>query len=91
MSGAMPPIAAWRIYYDDDSVASSADASWEDAPTEGVQVVMLYFAERDYRQILQGQDTYVLPGHEQTSKYGRLIDESAYATIVDRAMAEAAP
>lgn len=42
----MQPIA-WRIFYGNGDVWSSRDSSWEGAPSENVQVVVVYLDE-DY-------------------------------------------
>ena len=52
----MSKLVGWKIYYDDESVFSSLDGGWKDAPSDGVQVVVEYYEdgtkklhfERDY-------------------------------------------
>lgn len=60
-------IIHWKIYYGDDTVYTSNDGTWEEAPDTGVQVVMLYFDEdhsedKPYREIIQGGDFYCKDG-----------------------------
>ena len=47
----------WRIFYDDHEPVSSKEMDWDDAPYDGVQVVMIY-KDSTYRKILQGYDWY---------------------------------
>ena len=35
-------IAGWKIWYGDGTMACSKDISWQDAPDQNVQLVMLY-------------------------------------------------
>ena len=38
-------IIGWKLYYGDGSVVSSKEKEWTDAPSENVQVLIVYFAE----------------------------------------------
>ena len=57
----------WRIYYGDGSNFDSNDGSWESAPSENVQLVVLYEGEDDAlgrprRFIFSGDDYYFKDG-----------------------------
>lgn len=69
----------WRIWYSDGSVFSSELGSWEEAPNQDVQALVI-FHEPPYRTIIAGEDEYVLPGESEV-KYGRAIDEDIFQSI----------
>lgn len=75
---------SWRLYYADGSTFDSSDGRWEDAPSSGVQALMLYF-KPPYRQFITGIDEYTISDKKQV-KYGTLMEpEEAYEEIRDRA------
>jgi hypothetical protein len=80
----------FRIYYDDGSVWDSRrDGPWNDAPSDGVQVVMIKRGPRkDYQEIVQGHDLFILPALGDDVKVGRQMDDDAYQALVERAIAE---
>jgi len=87
----MLPIRAWRIYYADGSTFSSADGTWEDAPTRGVQVVVWYHDD-GLRTITAGEDVYTYgAGGVGAVKHGSWIDEAGYYRILDRARRSVSP
>lgn len=59
-------IIGWKIYYADRNVFTSKDGEWEKAPSHGVLIITVYFAEtyrcwhtdhwetHSYRNILHG-------------------------------------
>ena len=53
----MSDIIGWKIWYNDDSVYSSASNRWEDLPEEGVLIVQVYY-EDEPNLLLQGTDFY---------------------------------
>ena len=92
----------WIIYYDDGSTYSSDDGPPEDAPVDGVQVIMQALSDGG-RRIVQGGDYYWWLGDEWASgalvdlerrlraaipsiKFGRWMSSDGYAAIVRRAM-----
>lgn len=80
----------FSIFYGDGSVwRSEVDGSWDEAPHEDVQVVMVHVNERKgYREIVHGIDEYRLPKLGKTVKYGRQMDGRKYNALVNRAMRE---
>jgi hypothetical protein len=50
-------VANWLIFYDNGHKFSSEDGSWEDAPNEGVQVVVVLHLNQK-PEILRGADYY---------------------------------
>ncbi len=61
----MKPIG-WRIYYGDGTVVDSRSMDWDDAPSDDVQVVVVFMDAtysnhgqiRNYRQILHTYDYF---------------------------------
>ena len=67
--GAGTILRQWRIYYGDGTTFDSNDGSWEGAPSENVQLVILYEGENDNtipprprRFIFSGDDYYFKDG-----------------------------
>ncbi len=80
----------WAIHYADGSVYTDEDGTWPQAPSEGVQVLILRHGEdehgRTIKTVVTGVDEYRLPGRE-TVKYGSFMQpESAYDEIRERAV-----
>ncbi len=62
-------IIGWKIFYDDESVYSSRTGSWRDAPSDGVQEVLLFEETNDSqgrptRVIHHSQDLYFSDGDQ---------------------------
>lgn len=51
----MQAVKGWRIWYDDETTFSSEDGSPEDAPVDGVLIIIEYFDDGTKR-ITQGMD-----------------------------------
>jgi hypothetical protein len=82
--------APFSIFYDDGSVWRSwTDGDWQDAPAEGVQVVMLYHGG-EYKTIIQGEDVFLIDG-ESAEKSGRWMRDDDYAALVEQALASSGP
>lgn len=69
----MKPILGWKIWYS-NTTFDSTQGSWEDAPTDDVQVVMVFFDEYDphgrpTRLVMKGCDYYGFDGQEFTCDY----------------------
>jgi hypothetical protein len=78
----------FRIYYGDGSVWTWEDGSWNKAPSDNVQVVMIDRGPPDYREIVQGVDKYRIPELGRSVKYGKQMDGRKYRALVNRAMSE---
>ncbi len=50
---------SWKIWYDDSHVVSSEESSWEDAPEDGVLIVMEYFPD-EKQMVHMGADYYMM-------------------------------
>jgi hypothetical protein len=62
-----PDYVGFRIWYEDGSVKSSLDGSWEDVPSQGVQFVTVYEA-RTYEIWIETQwvtENYCVQLHSQ--------------------------
>lgn len=71
--GAGTTVRLWRIYYGDGSTFDSNDGTWEEAPSENVQIVSLYEATSD----AQGRPTrYVFSGSDYYFKDGDMFGDS---------------
>lgn len=91
--------AAWTIYYGDgETVSGEGAAAWASAPSENVQVVVLWepphWSERpwagvDDRKIWTGEDVYDPFGWGP--KHGKQIDDAEYAMIAHRAFYDPKP
>jgi hypothetical protein len=46
----------WRIYYDDGRTFGSEDGEWMDAPSDGVQYVVVFYSNRT--EVFSGGDYY---------------------------------
>jgi len=58
----------WKIYYSDGSTFSSNNGTWEEAPDQDVQVVILYYPRKDRlgrptRSLMSGADYYFRTSH----------------------------
>jgi hypothetical protein len=76
----------WRLYYGDGSTFDSWEGSWEEAPSDNVQILMLYF-EPPYKSQIAGWDDYELPPSSE-KKYGKSIPEEHFYSIQHRAVVE---
>lgn len=52
-------VGKWKIYYDDDTTFSSEDGSWEEAPLDGVLVIIQTLG-KDEGRFIMGSDIYAL-------------------------------
>lgn len=73
------PIIGWRIYYGDGSVFTSADGSWDDAPSEDVQILEYVHAE-PYHTLCLGEDEYFLTP-DSSVKYGKWADTAWFESL----------
>ena len=87
----------WRIYYSEAVVAGSSRDDWLAAPSDDVQVVVLY-EPTDYRGWRGvGGDRQLWTGDDQVDpfgwgpKLGRLISDADYFAIWERAIADRPP
>ena len=67
-------ISEFAIYYDDESVLTSADGEWEAFPDTGVAVLVLFYDAYDEagvprRRVIVDHE-YQLETHPQWPKYG---------------------
>lgn len=72
-------LQGWRAYYDQGRIFDSSKVSWEDLPEWGVQFVICFF-EGGGREIVMGEDEYVLRGSESV-KYGLQLSDSEFWTL----------
>jgi hypothetical protein len=84
MSEPSSEVVRWRIYYP-DSVWDSADGPWDDAPSDNVQIVMLYHEPEPYRTVMMGEDEFRLTPNSSV-KYGKWMDDAEYEALVKIAM-----
>jgi hypothetical protein len=75
------PIVNWRLWYSDGSSVASWESSWEDAPTDDIQLLILHH-DAEHCTIIMGEDEYYLPG-ETAVKYGKWMDTGAYDALVE--------
>jgi hypothetical protein len=73
-------IIGWKLYYGDGLVLSSKQSTWADAPSDNVQVLIVYFAEtykihrdgewqeENYRDMYFGYDYFWQYGNGQTAQ-----------------------
>jgi hypothetical protein len=80
------PIIAWKLWYADGSTINSMQSTWDDAPSEGVQVLMVYHPS-GHRNIIKGRDEYCLPS-SAIGKLGLAIDLEEFHAIMALAMAD---
>lgn len=71
-------IAGFKIWYGDNTTYTSKDGAWENAPSDNVQVVMIYFKAKDAmgrftRLYSSGCDYYALDN--QTGKFTSAFDD----------------
>ena len=94
----------WRIYYGDGSTFSSEDGSWEQAPSDDVQVVVVGDPSEVWGRFLeQGYDYYVCVKEEPPYctndlnpflrktglvKFGRQIPKDRWNELMSRADAD---
>lgn len=74
------PVLGWCLYYSDGSIVHSDDSTWEDAPSEDVQVLEILH-EAPYRTLFTGWDVYDLPG-SATVKYGRWMENTEFYALL---------
>lgn len=87
----MLPILAWKVWYDDGSVYRSTTHAWADLPDVGVQVVCYYHPDmngKDYRTLDMGRDEYRPLLGDGPVKFGRWMENAAYAALVDEVLAD---
>ena len=97
----MSGLIGWKIYYDSGVVFSSRDGNWEDAPGDGVQVVVEFYDDGT-RKIHHEREWYILDDgkafgtnnlHPWLRKYniaksGRWSRDSLFKELVSRAKTE---
>lgn len=74
------PVIGWRIIYGDGSVYSSDDGTWDDAPSNDVQILE-YLHEPPYRTFTYAEDEYQLTP-EHSKKFGAWMEEGAFYALV---------
>ncbi len=83
-------VKGWAIHYADGSVYTDADGSWSQAPSEGVQVLVLRHGEdehgRKIKTVVTGVDEYRLPGRKTVKRGSFMRPESLYDEIRERAV-----
>lgn len=80
-------VSGFKLWYADGSTFSSDDGSWSQAPSDGVQVLMIYL-EKPLREIVMGVDEYRLPDRN-TVKYGSYMNsEEDVLAMADEAMGD---
>lgn len=62
-------VAGWKLYYEDGTVYTNLDGTWDEAPDTGVQILIVYGKSlfqygkyrkgRNWRWIRRGKDYYV--------------------------------
>ena len=50
------PTLGWRVFYTDGSTFASTDGAWEDAPRDGVAVVVYYHPDGRLTSQTEGRD-----------------------------------
>lgn len=55
----MPRLVGWKLYFDDGSVFSSLNGRWEDAPADGIQVLVEFYEDGTKKLHLE-RDYYIL-------------------------------
>ena len=82
----MSCLLGWKIIFHDgttQTIVSSKDTAWNDAPTTNVQYVILYYEK--HRHLLSGLDDYNLPpllGLEGSIvKRGSLLADDKFAPL----------
>lgn len=86
------PVIGWqlwyasKLWYEGNWCVTSADCEWHDAPSNGVQVMMVYHPG-GRRTIVTGKDEYTHPT-EAGSKLGVMIAVDRFNAIRERAMAD---
>lgn len=97
----MAKLIAWKIYYDNESIFSSSDGSWEDAPCHGIQVLVEFYdddtrklhIERDYYLLDEGKaygtnNIHPFLDKQKTIKFGRWSSDNKFKALVERAKKE---
>lgn len=79
-------IIGWKIYYGDGSVVSSKEISWQEAKSDDVQVLIVYYEEtykiwrdgkqleENYRDMYFGKDYYWQFGNGQAHNVPEDVD-----------------
>ena len=100
----MSSLLGWRIYYDNGTTFSSVDGTWNEAPGDGVQVVVEYYDDES-REVHLARDYYIFDEgktygtnrlepwlHKHNIvKFGRWSANGSFAQLVKRAKADNAP
>ena len=93
----MSALLGWKIWYDNGSAFSSLDGTWEDAPSDGVQVVVEFYPEgekyyhsRNYFILDNGKaygtnDINPFLRKQGTVKSGRWTSDDYFRDILNKA------
>lgn len=84
MSGELP-IRGWRLWYSDGSTFSSFDGTWEEAPSNDVQVLEILQKPKPYRTLNYGIDEYKLPNNDLV-KLGAWMQEDAFYALIKKVL-----
>lgn len=55
----MAKLIGWKLYYDNGSVLSSLETKWEDAPPDGIQVLVEFYDDGSKKLHIE-RDYYIL-------------------------------
>ena len=97
----MPNLVDWKIYYDSGAVFSSHNGKWEDAPGDGIQVLVEFYDDGT-RKLHYEKDYYILDDGKAFGtnninpwlrkynivKSGRWAKDSYFREIANRAKQE---
>lgn len=97
----MAKLIGWKLYYDNGSVLSSLEAKWEDAPPDGIQILVEFYddgskklhIERDY-YILDDGKAYgtnnINPWLRKNGivKFGRWTADDKFQELIKKAKAD---
>jgi len=97
----MARLIGWKLYYDDGSVFASTHVLWQDAPSDGIQVLVEFYddgtkkihIERDY-YILDDGKAYgtnnINPWlrKQGTVKFGRWSSDDKFQELVKKAKSD---
>lgn len=79
----MLPVVGWKIYTS-DGVVSSRNTTLRRAPTTDIQCIVLYH-EQPYRTLMDGRDSYVIPG-DTTVRLGKGLSDAQFEVIKQAAL-----
>ena len=92
-------VVGWKAWYTTDRFYTSAETRWDDLPSLGVLVIMLYFGER-IRRVMAGTEYYASDGsrfshQHEPHDWGKecrapvsLIPMDEFNAVYDAAMAD---